>query len=324
VANLFVSLITERNDFQLYQARDARAAALRTGLDMEQAYADGNAVLQIQQLFRQIHAPTAQRPAALIVEPVTLDGMERVVRNAAEAGIGFVLMNTRADFLAGVAQRFPKLPIASVRVDQVEAGHVQGLQFRALLPSGGRLLYLEGPAQNQVARERADAMQQTVRGSGIDVTTIGAHWTIESAEKALRDWWRLKTGAGRPDLVGCQNDAMAEGARRAMQEHPDPAQRDEWARLPRTGVDGLPEGGTRMVDQGHLVATVIGPSNGGPAVELVARFLKGERIAIDIVQKPRSYPSIEDLAKRASEGVGAQRRPTQPAISAAAAAPGRR
>jgi ABC-type sugar transport system substrate-binding protein len=145
-------------------------------------------------------------------------------------------------------------------------------------------------------------MREVLRESGIDVTALSGSWTAESAEKALRDWWRLKTATSfRPDLVGCQNDTMAQGMRRAMASHPDPEERAWWARLPCTGVDGLPEGGKRMVDQGELLATVIGPSNGAPAVELVARSLAGERIPGDVVQKPVSYPSIETLAKRRAQ-----------------------
>ena len=44
--------------------------------------------------------------------------------------------------------------------------------------------------------------------------------------------------------------------------------------VPFLGCDGLPEGGQRMVAEGVLAATVVTPSNTGPALEVVARWLQ--------------------------------------------------
>jgi len=69
------------------QAADARAAGQRTGLDVELVFCENNAIQQIQQLYSFIHAPEERRPAALVVETVTAEGMERVARNALKAGM---------------------------------------------------------------------------------------------------------------------------------------------------------------------------------------------------------------------------------------------
>src|SRR5262245_9190938 len=113
------SLLTQDNAFQVYQAEDARQEAARQGLDLEVLYADGNAVLQIQQLFRRIHVPEELRPAALLVQPVSDQGMERVARNAVEAGIGWLVLNRRSAYLPDLAARSPDVPVASVSIDQV-------------------------------------------------------------------------------------------------------------------------------------------------------------------------------------------------------------
>jgi len=78
------------------QAADAKLAAERAGLELEVLYADNNAILQIQQLFHHVHAPEAERPAAIIVETVVGEGLERVARNAARAGICWVLPCARS------------------------------------------------------------------------------------------------------------------------------------------------------------------------------------------------------------------------------------
>ena len=84
-------------------------------------------------------------------------------------------------------------------------------------------------------------------------------WTEASGEEAISQWLRLKQFQTSPArLIGCQNDAMAVGARRALQAAG--ARHPSLAKVPITGVDGLPDGGRRHVD-GTLAATVITPSN---------------------------------------------------------------
>jgi len=297
MARIVLALLTRDNDFQLYQAADAQQAAAREGLEVEVLYAENNAILQIQQLYRYIHGRDVERPAVLVVEPVSDDALERVASKAVEAGIGWVGINRTPSYLGPLSTRHPSALVSSVLVDQVEVGRIQGRQFRALLPRGGHALYVQGPSHSRVVTERRDGIQQAIAGCGITVTPLDGAWTEESGEKAVASWLRLKTAsATRVDLIGCQNDAMAVGVRRTARAHPDPERRHEWARLSCIGVDGLPEGGQRLVDRGELAATVIGPSNGGPAVQLVARFLRGVRpIPPEVVQKPVSYPPVEQL-----------------------------
>jgi ABC-type sugar transport system substrate-binding protein len=103
---------------------------------------------------------------------------------------------------------------------------------------------------------------------------------------------RLKSAETlKPDLVGAQNDAMAMGARKALL-----ASRPDWARVPFTGCDGLPEGGQRLVNMKQLAATIVTPSNAGPAIDLVARWLKSKaQPPAQVVLTPASYPPEADL-----------------------------
>jgi ABC-type sugar transport system substrate-binding protein len=301
---IVLSLLTRDNDFQLYQADDARQAAAREGLELEVLYADNNAILQIQQLYKYVHGRGVERPAALVVEPVSDDGMDKVAARAVESGIGWIGINRGSAYLRPLSARHPDARVSSVLIDQVEVGRIQARQFRALLPRGGQVLFVLGPSHSGVVAERREGLEQAIAGSGITLTPIDGAWTEESGEKAVASWLRLRSAsATRVDLIGCQNDAMAVGARRAARAHPDRERREEWSRLPCTGVDGLPEGGQRLVDRGELAATVIGPSNGAPAVQLAARFLRGVRpIPPQVVQKPASYPPEEQLRPRAGAG----------------------
>jgi ribose transport system substrate-binding protein len=289
---LVASFLSEDQEFQVMQAADARVAAERAGLTLEVLYAENNAVLQIQQLYRFVHAAETERPVAIIVETVVGEGLERVARNAARAGVGWVLLNRNVPYLEALRREHPRLPISVVTTDQLGVGRIQGRQFRALLPKGGSVLYLQGPPDTSVAQERLRGMQETTAGTNVQVKVLNGEWTQASAERAVVAWLRLKTTeAFHPDLIGCQNDEMAVGARKALT-----AQRKEWGRLPLTGCDGLPDGGQRLVTMKLLAATVVIPSNAGPAVELVARHLRaGDPVPPRVVLTGRSYPLESQL-----------------------------
>jgi ABC-type sugar transport system substrate-binding protein len=294
-AKIAVGLLTEEQEFQLMQAEDARATGARLGIEVEVLFAENNAILQIQQLFKFVHAAEEDRPAAIVVETVTGEGLERVARNAVKAGVGWVLLNRSVDYLAELRQQRSDLCISMVTVDQQEIGRIQARQFRALLPRGGSLLYVQGPPDTSAARERLAGMEEGIQGAGIECRVLNGDWTEESGHKAVEAWLRLKTSSGfRPDVVGAQNDAMAVGARTALAAaHP------EWSGTSFTGFDGLPEGGQRLVAEDVLAATIIGPTTTGPAVELVAGAFGGGEVPSEIVLQPESYPPVDELAARA-------------------------
>lgn len=286
-ARIFVSLLTEDQEFQRLQAVDATEAAAHNGLDVEIAFAENNGVLQIQQLFRVIHAPADDRPRAIIVETVTGEGLERVARNAVRAGVGWILLNRRVPYLADLAQS-SRLPVSSVGTDQNEVGRIQGRQFRALLPRGGNVLYIQGPPDTSVAQERLAGARSAIEGTAIAMTLASGLWTEESGEQAVGAFLRLKTWQSEPpDIVGCQNDSMAVGAVRALRG----ATGIGFAGVPVTGCDGLQDGGRRLVDVKQLAATVVTRSNTGPAIELLARHLKtGLPMPTEVLLPAASYP----------------------------------
>jgi len=293
-----VGLLAEDQEFQRMQAEDARTAAAHAGFEAQILFAENSAILQIQQLYKVIHVPEAQRPKAIIVETVVGEGLERVALAAARAGIGWVLINRKVGYIEAMRREYPSLPIATVGTDQVEIGRIQARQFQALIPSArGLVLYVQGPTDTSAAQERLQGAREALAGIRIDLKVVDGLWTEASGEQAILRWLRLKSSEElRPDLVGCQNDAMAVGARRALEGW---KARPELAKVPLTGCDGLPEGGQRLVSMGQLAATVVTPSNTGPAIELVARALRtGQAPATETLLKPVSYPAEGELARR--------------------------
>jgi ABC-type sugar transport system substrate-binding protein len=290
---IVVSLPDKANEYQVLQAKDAQSTASRLGLDIEVVYAEDNAILQIQQVFKAMHGEP--RPAGIVMEPVSLQGLERVVQNAAASGIGFALLNCTVSFLEGLRSQFPRVALLVVGSDQVEIGRIQGRQIRLLAPSPGMVLYIQGPLTASAARERLQGMEETIQGAEIRTVILDSLWSEESAERAVQSWLRLKTSEGAPiDLVACQDDSMALGARRALS-----ATTGAVKRVPFLGIDGLPQYGQRLVDSGVLSATVVMPSNTGPALEALGQWIRSGSVPGGSLRLPvRSYPPEDDLLKR--------------------------
>jgi ABC-type sugar transport system substrate-binding protein len=293
---ILIALLMD-HEFQRMQADDALAAADLRGFEPEVVFADNSAVLQIQQLYKAIHRPAEERVKAIVVQTVVGEGLERVARSAAQAGVGWILINRRVPYLEDLRRRYPGLPIATVGADQIEIGRIQARQFRILAADRGVVLYVQGPPDTSAARERLAGVQQGLAGTSIELRGLDGDWTEKSGERAVERWLRLKTSEGiHPVLVGCQNDTMAVGAKRALSGFNT---RPELAQLPLTGCDGLPAGGRRLVDLRQLAATVITPSNTGPAIDLLARSFKtNQPLPAELLLKPSSYPDIEELERR--------------------------
>lgn len=299
-----VALLSADQEFQRLQAEDARGAASASGLRTEVVFADDSAIIQIQQLYKFVHRPPAERPLAIVVETVTGEGLERVARAAVQAGIGWLIVNRRVPYLETLRREFPALPIGAITTDQIEVGRIQARQILSLLPHGRRnVLYVQGPPDTSAAKERLQGAQEGLQASSAQLRLAEGLWTEASGQHVVERWLKMNTSEEvRPDVVACQNDAMAVGARKALR-----ARRDipELAHVPVTGVDGLVQGGRALVDAGELAATVVAPSNGGPALHLLAQFVStGRALPAQTVLKPASYPTEGALTVRARPAAG--------------------
>ena len=283
---LVVSLTSAQQEYQALQEEDARAAGRRLGVEVEVLFADDNPVLQIQQLFRFIHAPEGERPGALLVHTRVPDGLERVARNAVQLGMGWLLLNRSAPYAESL-RREGRGSVAVVTTDHVEIGRIQARQLERLRPGAASVLYVQGPAETAAARLRLQGFEEGLGGRACDVKVVNGDWTQPGAERAIAAWLRLKTAERfSPEAVVSQNDNMARGARKALE-----ALKPEWARLPFLGCDGLPQGGRRDVDEGRLAATVVIPSCAGPAVELAVAWKRAARVPpAGTILAPSAYP----------------------------------
>src|ERR1700729_2997218 len=155
-----VSLTNNDNDYQQEQAAVVEKAARRLGVDVKIIHANNDALAQSQQLLHYVQDSGVARPDAIMFEPAGGTAFPQVARAAAAAGIGWVVLNTEMDFILEMGRMF-KVPIFSISSNHEEVGKIQGKQFAALLPNGGSMLYIEGPANSAAAKERTLGMNRT-------------------------------------------------------------------------------------------------------------------------------------------------------------------
>ena len=289
-----VSLTTNDNDYQIGQAKSAQEAALKFGVDVQIIYADNDAITQSTQLLKVIQSSEAERPNAILFEPVGGTALPQVARAAAAAGIGWAVLNRDASYVTEL--RSPSTPVFVVTSDHLEIGRIQGRQIAALLPHGGNFLYIQGPAENSAAKERTAGMQET-KPFNAHPTLLRGQWTEESSQKAVRSWLKLTTShKAAIDLIAAQDDSMAIGARRAFEELPNEADRERWLKLPYLGCDGLPATGQAWVKSGLLTATIYIPPNTGQAIEMFVDALAQRKQPPErALTVPTSIPSLAEM-----------------------------
>jgi ribose transport system substrate-binding protein len=293
-----VSLTNNENDYQQEQAAAAEKAARRLGVDVKVIHADNDSLKQSQQLLEFIQNTTGPRPDAIVFEPAGGTAFPQVARAAAAAGMGWVILNHEVDYVQQLRRAY-SVPVFSISSNHVEVGRIQGKQFGALLPQGGSVLYIEGPANSSAAKERTQGMNQT-KPANVQVKVMRANWTEDSSYRTVISWLRLRTSHEMQiDLVGAQDDSMAMGARKAFAELAQ-GDRERWLKMPFTGCDGMPQTGQAWVRSGDLAATIFIRPNTDLALEMLTdAILKGTPLPQQHLTVAESVPPLAELAPRA-------------------------
>jgi len=300
---LFLSLAD--NQYQRLLAKEACDAARHHGLELDISYSENLASQQSQDIVRFLHT-NPDRGLCVVVLPVadidsaaqgsvTEHPVHLLGRRVAAKGVGWIILNRDAEVqVSALRQEFPSLPVGLVTPDQKEFGRIQGRQFRALLPQGGRVLYVLGNPHVSSARDRRLGMLEQTAGAPFEFHELNGMWSAEKAREAVNRWLRSPTRQDKwPDLVGCQNDEMGLGAREALAEAARELNRPALVEVPVTGGDGLPEGGQRWVAEKKLAATVIVPSTSRLAIDLLAEaWVSRQPMPLKTVLKPSPFPPL--------------------------------
>lgn len=231
-----------------------------------------------------------------MVEPVGTP-LASAARAAATAGIAWALLNREADYISEL-RRSSKAPVFRLSSDHKEIGRIQGRQFRALLPKGGSVLYIQGPL-GDAADGRTAGMLET-KPANITTRMLRGNWTEASGQKAVSSWLALSTSRDEHIVVvGAQNDSMGMAARQTFEAQSAKSERDKRSNILFTGCDGLPKTGQEWVRRGLLKATVVVPANTGMALEILVNAIRNRVNPPETAfTQVTSFPSLEALAGR--------------------------
>lgn len=286
---ILVSLLNSQQDYQAALGDAAQTASGQLGIPVRVVFTGDDPLAQVKAIEAVATSKQEERPAAVVIHAAGSFGFERVARATLEAGIGWVVLSGNAPYLQSLRTSFPRALISAVINDGDQIGRMLAQLATSLLPAGGAALPIEGPSQLSATMHRRQGLEDALRGGRITLgRAVTADWTIAGARKAVALALRLGGARSqRPDLVIAQNDEMAMGAVEAIQEiHP------EWKAVPAIGVDGLTEKGQRWVNERKLAASVVTTITGGPAIELVDRFLRGEEVPPLVSLPLRTHPTL--------------------------------
>jgi len=299
--------LTREDEAQRMWAETVREESRRRGFALQQYWSD-ESVEQNRAISDCIFHDTAD---ALLILPVSTSGPAALLAQAAAKGKSVILLNrlTR-DLDPATSWSLPRLRkdcpgVLAVRVapDELGIGRVQGRQVLALLPKGGTVLYVQGNMMTSGAIDRTAGLEEVLAPhQGYKVGKIDGGWTSPRAETGLHAWLSLMLidASYRPELVVSQSEVMVEGIRRALARLAREFSRPELERLPITACDGMPAF-KRAVDERRLAATIEIPSRATAAMQVLVDFwTRGQTPAgLELLLPPSSYPSLEDLARRA-------------------------
>lgn len=299
-----VSLITDDNDYQRQQAAAAQETASRLQVDLQALFAKNDPICQSQQLLDVIQSRD-NRVDGILVEPASRTAFPKVAHTAVAAGIAWVVINCEADYLSELRSK-SKVPVFAVSADNHEIGRIQGRQITTLLPDGGSVLYIQGPSFSSVTEQRTVGMLET-KPPNVNVRILkSASWTEEAGIRTVASWLRLSTmQKERIDLIQAQNDFLALGAQRAIQEQTAGGEQDYNSHVRFLGVDGLPRTGQAWVRQGVLAATVVVPPVTSYCLKaLVNAIQAGVHPPERTLLAPMSFPDLDELRAKRSAAAG--------------------
>lgn len=144
---------------------------------------------------------------ALVILPSDPDPLTSPIKHVKDAG-KFVTVVDRKLSQAGIEDLY-------VAGDNPGLGRTSGEYFKQKLPNGGKIVVLRG-LPIPIDKERVDAFQEAIKGTGIEVQGIQfANWNRDDGFKVMQDFL---SRFPKIDAVWAQDDDIALGAIEAIKQ----------------------------------------------------------------------------------------------------------
>jgi ribose transport system substrate-binding protein/inositol transport system substrate-binding protein len=241
-------------------AESMKAAADQAGADL----IVNEAGKDINKQVSQIESGINQKVNAIIVEPVSADGVIPAIEAAMKANIPVIVFNQ--------AIKDPAKATCFVGVANEDGGYME--MSRAIKDMGGKgnVALLLGPLGSEGQLGRSAGYKKAM-DENPDVKVAfeeTANWTTEEALKLAENW--LQTGTEISAVVA-QNDGMALGAVKAIED------KNLGGKIKVYGLDAVPDA-LQAVKDGRLEITVSQETSkqSAAAIETAMKLFKGETV----------------------------------------------
>ena len=196
----------------------------------------------------------------LIVAPNQIATISPAIDRAYDQGIPVIVFERKTN---------SKKYTVFVGADNYEMGRLMGEYIATRLNGHGKVLQIKGLKGSSPAIDRDKGFKEAISHHPqiALVATLQGDWTEQSAYNAIKAYKGDLSGI---DFVFGQNDRMALGARKAL---------NEAGHTPKfCGIDGLPgeDGGIACVRDSILEASYIYPTHGDQLLQLAVDILDGK------------------------------------------------
>ncbi|MDR3145052.1 MAG: sugar ABC transporter substrate-binding protein [Treponema sp.] len=218
----------------------------------------------ISRQISQIESGINQKVSAIIIEPVSVNGVIPVVEAAGKAGIPVIIFNQKISD--------PSKATTFVGVSNDTLGALEMRRAVQDLGGKGNVALLLGPmgSDGQLGRSKgyADVIAQNPNVKVVFEET--ANWTTEEALKLVENW--LQTGT-KVDAIVCQNDGMALGAVKAVED------KGLSGQIKVYGLDAVPDA-LKAVKEGRLEVSVSQATErqSEMAIDIAMKLYRGETV----------------------------------------------
>lgn len=263
----YLVIFSQCNNAEPYRAaqnkRMAELMAEHPDVEFQILDAQNDATKQISQIENAI----LQQPDLLIVAPLNRTALNNPMKKAMDADIPVICLER--DIVEPNYTTF-------INSDNVAIGRLAGQYILDALEEKngeikGVLIELTGSDGVQGTNDRHqgafELLQPYIDSGAITVKSATGNWIKDQAMTRMEEIYNATEG--NFDVVYAHNDPMAYGAFLVVKEK-NPALAEEAIFV---GVDGLPEEGVKLVNEGQLDATFEYPLCVDKAVELTMQLL---------------------------------------------------
>ena len=248
------------NAWAVNAAETMEAAAKEAGVALTVVSADQDINKQVSQIEMAVNA----KATAIIIEPVSAEGVLAAVEAAEAAGIPCIIFNQNISD--------PSKATSFVGVSNADMGYMEMKRACEDMGGKGNVALLLGPRGSEGQLGRSEGYTRAL-AEYPDVKVVfeeEAAWTTEDALKLAENW--LSTGTEINAFV-CQNDNMALGAIKAVEDI------GKSGEIKAYGVDAVDDA-VKAIKEGRLEISVdqATGSQSKAAIDCVVKLSKGEKL----------------------------------------------